>query len=129
MQILSEFKWNTGARSKKLKISLLHVCDAECKEFIDTDCPFDKWEIEGLGPDEVWKFRRCPKLFVTQSVELWFMAYRMFKRGYLPNGNAKGWLHESAKFVKVMLFIEDLTIRLQKEEQENGERQRSNNNA
>lgn len=108
---------------------MLHVCDADCKEYKDTDCPYDKWEIAGLKDDEVWKFRRCPKQFVTEDVEPWFMAYRMFERGYLPNGNSRGWLHESNKFVKVMLFIEDLTIRLKKEEQENAERQRSNNNA
>ncbi len=57
------------------------------------------------------------------------MAYRMWEKGYLPNGNSRGWLHESCKFTKVMLFIEDIVNLIRKEqEEENGRRQRINDN-
>ena len=101
---------------------MFHDCDEECKEFKDKDCYFDKWTIAD------WKFRRCPKQYITENVDEWLLAYRMFKEGYLPNGGSKGWLHEVNKFVKVMTFIESQVLMYQKQREEEYARERSNNN-
>lgn len=50
------------------------------------------------------KFRRCPRTYVTESVEHWLRAYQMFKNGILPNTG--GWLNQTNKFIEIMTFIE-----------------------
>lgn len=50
--------------------------------------------------------------------------------GYLPNGNSKGWLHESNKYVRTMTFIEAQVLRFQKEkDEEYGRQQRTANSS
>lgn len=75
------------------------MCDGDCREFKDKDCPFDKWHINE------WSFRRCPKQYVTDDMTGWLRAYQMFKRGYLPNDKA-GWLNQANKFIEIVEFID-----------------------
>lgn len=83
-------------------IALFHKCDAECSKYSNTDHPIkDRWTI-----DE-YKFSRCPKIFVDDSVYYWIRTYNLFKNGILPNDG--GWLRQANKFLEVMLFI-DLKI-------------------
>lgn len=102
---------------------MFHDCDSECEEYKEKDCFFDKWEIAE------WKFRRCPKTYLTENVDEWLHAYRLFKMGYLPNGNSKGWLHEANKFVRTMTFIESQVLLFQRQkDEEYARQQRSSNN-
>ena len=87
------------------------MCDGDCREFKDKDCPFDKWRIGE------WKFRRCPKQYVTEDVGLWLTAYQMFKSGFLPNKG--GWLSQTQKFIEVILFI-DIQMKRYETEAANG---------
>lgn len=50
------------------------------------------------------QFDRCPRTYLTQNMEEWIVAYKMFKNGFLPN--AGGWLQQSSKFIQVMTFLE-----------------------
>jgi hypothetical protein len=86
-------------------ISLFHDCTAECREA--TDYGFDRWQIGEM------KFRKCPRLELTEDVSGWLYAYRMFKNGFLPN--AGGWLEQSNKFIEVMCFIEAKVAEFQRE--------------
>lgn len=88
---------------------MFHSCDPECKEYKDKDCFFDKWIIGE------WKFRRCPKQYVTEDMSLWLHAYRMLKYGLLPAPG--GWLAQTNKFMLVMSLIEN---ELAKEEEPKG---------
>lgn len=88
------------------------MCDGDCREFKDKDCPFDKWHINE------WSFRRCPKQYVTEDMTLWFNAFQMFKAGFLPN--AGGWLCQTQKFIEVVLFIDTQMKRYENEVAKNG---------
>lgn len=67
-------------------------------EYREKDYPIPgRWQ---LGE---WKFDRCPKCYVTENVQDWFIAYEMFKNGFLPNDG--GWLKQSNKFIQVVTFL------------------------
>ena len=60
------------------------------------------------------KFRRCPRVYVTDGAEWWLRAFHLYKKGLLPNGNS-GWLHESNKYIEVMTFLDSQVALYQKE--------------
>lgn len=75
------------------------MCDGECSEYRDKD-----HQISGRWTLGEWQFSRCPRSYVTEDVEDWFIAYKMFKNGFLPNKG--GWMQQSFKFIQIMSFID-----------------------
>ena len=96
-----------------------HECDSDCKEYENTDCPYDKWIIGEL------RFRRCPLKSQTESMSQWIRAYNMFKNGFLPNSD--GWIKQSNKYIEVVSFIDSQVKLREKQEEENGRQRISSN--
>lgn len=75
-----------------------HECDLDCKAYKEKDSPIPgHWQIQELS------FQRCPKTQMTENVDLWIKAYRLFEIGLLPCGG--GWLDQSNKYIEIMDFL------------------------
>ena len=48
------------------------------------------------------------------------MAYKMYKSGFLVNGN--GWINQSNKYIEIMLFIDNQLDRYKRELEKDGQR-------
>lgn len=89
-----------------------HKCNKQLQEL--RGCKKDLPQEVTLSGTDV-RVRRCPVSQVTDVEHARLEAYILFEKGYLPN--AGGWLDQPVKFTEMMLLIDALVGKFQKEKE------------
>lgn len=101
-----------------MALFLMHsgiVCQSNCNQGVrqlrGCDNELNPFWVEGYQITTL-----CHKKWVDSKTQFYLRAYFEYKNGYLPN--AGGWLDQPIKFGQVIILIDKIMAKYQKQEEE-----------